>query len=112
MDVHVDIPAGVRTAAEDARIMADQLTHKTGIRVSCCQMMVAGVPWGLSKVAFEAHDQPARDVLKKLLELEEPLNATAGARHPRFDHWVMTCDGTGTNWCAIEVEGSSPRYCP
>jgi hypothetical protein len=37
---------------------------------------VAGIPWGLEMISFEAHHEPARSVLKRL----------------GLDRWHMRCD--------------------
>jgi hypothetical protein len=57
LDRHIDIPAGTRTIAEDGEMLAKALSAQTGLRINCCQSLVAGVPWGLAKVPFEARDE-------------------------------------------------------
>lgn len=54
----------------------NELSKQTGLRVSCCQSAVAGIPWGLEMISFEAHHEPARSVLKRL----------------GLDRWHMRCD--------------------
>lgn len=112
LDRHVTIPLGTRTIAEHASLMADELSRQTGLHIGCCQMFVAGVPWGTAKVSFEADNKPAREVLKSLILLEEQGNSLASARHPTYDHWVVSCDGTGAPWCFIEVVGRFSSWCP
>jgi hypothetical protein len=104
LDRPVTIPAGTRSIAEDADLMAEQLGQLSGLHVSCCQSMATPIPWGLAKVAFGADDKPARDVLKSLMLLERQANSEAPDRHSDYDHWSVSCDGTGVPWCFIEVE--------
>jgi len=111
LDRHVTIPPGTRSIAEHAKLMADQLSQQTGLHVSCCQSFVAGIPWGLAKVAFEADDTPAREVLKSLINIERQANSKAPNRYPDFDHWTVSCDGTGAPWCFIEVAGKFASRC-
>src|SRR5262249_18242354 len=85
LDRHVSIPAGTRLIAEHAKLMADQLSQQTGYHVSCCQSFVFGVAWGLEKVAFEAQDRPAREVLQSLIRMEQKANSES-SRHSDFDH--------------------------
>jgi hypothetical protein len=54
LDRRITIPSGVRTIAESANLMAAELSAQTGLRVSCCQAFVAGIPWGRTEMAFEA----------------------------------------------------------
>ena len=111
LDRHVSIPLGTRSIAEHATLMADQLSQQTGLHISCCQSLVAGIPWGLAKVACEADDQPARQVLRALIRVEPQANSEAPNRHPDFDHWTLGCDGTGAPWCFVEVEGKFTSRC-
>jgi len=111
LDRHVSLPAASRPIAEHARIMADQLSEQTGLNISCCQTLVAGVPWGLAEVPFQADNEPARDVLRKLIRLEQQENSQAPNRHPDYDHWTVRCDGTGAPWCFIEVQGRLAHRC-
>lgn len=112
LDRNVTIPLGTRSIAEHASLMADELSRQTGLHIGCCQMLVAGVPWGMAKVSFEADNKPAREVLKSLILMEEPANSQASARHPIYDHWIVSCDGTGAPWCHIEVVGRLSSWCP
>jgi hypothetical protein len=112
LDRHVTIPAGTRTIAEHAKLMADQLSQQTGLNVSCCQAFVFGVPWGRASVAFAADNKPAREVLRSLIRIEKQANSEASNMHPEFDHWTVSCDGTGAPWCFIEVEGKFSSRCP
>lgn len=111
LDRHVSIPAGSRPIAKHARLMADQLSEQTGLHVSCCQTMVAGIPWGQAEVLFQADDEPAREVLRRLIRLEQQQNSQASSRHPAYDHWTVLCDGTGALWCFIEVRGTFASHC-
>jgi hypothetical protein len=115
LDRHVSISPDSRPIAEHAELMADDLSRQTGLDISCCQSLVAGVPWGGQVVPFEAHDEPAREVLRRLIRLEEEANAEAASRHtawhPPYDHWTVRCDGTGAPWCFIEVRGRLNGEC-
>jgi hypothetical protein len=111
LDRKVTIPPGKRSIAKHAQIMADELSRQTGLHVSCCQAFVAGVPWGMAEITFEANNQPAREVLKALMRAEQPLNVFPAPVHPDYDHWSVRCDGTGAPWCFIEVEGYYPKRC-
>jgi hypothetical protein len=112
LDRNVTIPLGTRRIAEHAKLMADELSKQTGLHVSCCQALVAGVPWGTAQVSFEAHNEPARQVLKWLMVAEQKANSESSATHPDYDHWVVRCDGTGAPWCFIEVEARRSARCP
>jgi len=112
LDRNVTIPLGTRSIAEHANLMADELSKQTGLHIGCCQALVAGVPWGMAKVRFEADNKPAREVLKWLILTEQQANSQASSWHPDYDHWVVRCDGTGAPWCFIEVEGKFSSRCP
>jgi hypothetical protein len=112
LDRKVTIPSGTRPIAEHAKLMADELSRQTGLHVGCCQMFVAGVPWGTAEVSFEADNEPARQVLKWLMAAEQKANSESSATHPDYDHWVVRCDGTGAPWCFIEVESRHSGHCP
>jgi hypothetical protein len=112
LDRNVTIPLGTRSIAEHANLMADELSKQTGLHIGCCQALVAGVPWGMAEVRFEADNKPAREVLKWLILTEQQANSEASSRHPDYDHWVVSCDGTGAPWCFIEVEGKVSSRCP
>ena len=111
LDRRVTISAASRSIAEHARIMVDQLSEQTGLKISCCQMLASGVNWGLAEVPFQADDEPARDVLRRLIRLERLANSQAPNRHPDYDHWTVGCDGTGAPWCFIEVRGRLAHQC-
>jgi len=84
LDRPVTIPPGVRRINESASLMADHLSRQTGLKVSCCQSAVAGVPWGMEEVMFAATNEPARSVLGRL----------------GLNHWHMRCDD---KFCFIDV---------
>src|SRR5256884_9591091 len=71
LDRNVTIPLGTRRIAEYANLMTDELSKQTGLHIGCCQRLVAGVPWGMAKVRFEADNKPAREVLKWLILSEQ-----------------------------------------
>jgi len=92
LDRNVTIPEGVRAILESANLMAQSLSSQTGAQVSCCQSgVVAGVPWGLRKIAFAAQNEPARRALRRLILAEYP-NA----------FWQQRCDVDGT-FCLIQA---------
>jgi hypothetical protein len=70
LDRLVSIPYGTRPINEVASLMADVLSRQTGLQVTCCQSVLGGLPWGLSKITYEANQVRARDVLKHLMEQE------------------------------------------
>jgi hypothetical protein len=111
LDRHVSLPAASRPIADHARLMADQLSEQTGLNISCCQTLVAGVPWGSAEVPFQADNEPAREVLRELIRLEQQENSQAPNRHPDYDHGTVRCDGTGAPWCFIEVQSRLAHRC-
>lgn len=66
LDRRVTIPLGTRPVMESAYLMAQDLSRQTGLTVSCCQSATTGIPWGMDTHTFEAKDEPARSVLKRL----------------------------------------------
>ena len=112
LDRKVTISSGTRSIAEHAKLMADELSKQTGLRIGCCQSLVAGVPWGMAEIKFEADHKPAREVLKSLILIEQQANSQASGTHADYDHWVVRCAGTGDPYCFIEVEGKSSSWCP
>ena len=84
LDWPVTIPAGVRPIHESASLMAAGLSQQTGLRVSCCQSVIAGYPWGMEEVMFAANHEPARSVLRRL----------------GLNHWHMRCDD---KFCFIDM---------
>lgn len=96
LDLRVTIPAGTRSIAASAQLMAKALEARTGSRVSCCQAAVAGLPWGMAEVAFEAKNEPARRVLARLIEADSP-----GQSDRIF--WLQRCDPLPSGWCSINL---------
>ncbi|MDQ6664164.1 MAG: hypothetical protein M3Z23_07205, partial [Acidobacteriota bacterium] len=96
LDRRVSITAGTRTIAETANLMTAELSAQTGLRVSCCQAFVAGIPWGMTSVTFEAHDEPARSVLKRLI-------ASDLQGKPNGYYWLQRCDPLPSAWCFINL---------
>lgn len=94
LDRRVTIALATRSIAETANLMAAGLSAQTGLRVSCCQGVVAGIPWGLKQIPFEAHDEPARSVLKRLI-------ASEGGAY----FWLERCDPLPSTWCFINLNG-------
>lgn len=76
---------------DHAHLMAQELSKQTGARIDCCQALIAGVPWGLEKIWLSAGNEPARDVLIRLVH-------AAQGRH----YWLMRCDPGGSS-CFIHV---------
>ncbi len=105
LDRRITIPLGVRTIAESANLMAAELSTQTGLRVGCCQGVVAGIPWGLTKVAFEARDEPARSVLKRLI-------AASLEGRPNGYYWLQRCDPLPSAWCFINLRHIPARLGP
>jgi hypothetical protein len=96
LDRHVTIPPGTRSIMQSANLMADALSAQTGLRVSCCQAGVAGIPWGLAAIFFEANDEPARSVLKRLF-------TAAAVNQPDRNYWLQRCDPLPSAWCFINL---------
>jgi hypothetical protein len=84
LDRLVTIPPGVRRINESASLMAADLSRQTGLRVSCCQSLIAGYPWGMEEVMFAANNEPARSVLRRL----------------GLNHWHVRCD---EKFCFIDM---------
>jgi hypothetical protein len=95
LDRHITIPAGTRSIAATATLMAQELSAQTGLHVSCCQAFVAGIPWGMAAIVFSANDEPARKVLKRLI-------TEASVNQPNRDYWLERCDPSSP-WCAINL---------
>ena len=64
LDRNVTIPLGTRRIAEYANLMTDELSKQTGLHIGCCQRLVAGVPWGMAKVRFEADNKRRNDLAR------------------------------------------------
>jgi hypothetical protein len=96
LDRHVTIPLATRTIIETAALMAEALSAETGLRVSCCQSVIAGYPWGMSKISFEAHDEPVRSVLTRLI-------AANLQGKPDHSYWLQRCDPLPSKWCFINL---------
>jgi hypothetical protein len=110
LDRRVDIPAGVRSIAEDGDMLALALSTQTGLRVSCCQTWGGGLPWGMSKAPFEAHDEPARRVLERLIRLEQQSEQRSFSSNV---YWLVSCDPNaidGPRYCFIDLHAVS-RQC-
>lgn len=108
LDRRVTIPPGTRRVYEHVNLLTDSLQRQTGVRVSCCQGVVSGIPWGSTVVAFEAREEPARAVLIRLLR-SEPGPGQSDCEAAR-DHWrwAMRCQ-PGQAWCAITVHAIPAR---
>jgi hypothetical protein len=97
LDRSVTIPEGVRPIYDSARLMAASLTTQVGMPVSCCQPVIAGVPWGVKSVAFAAREEPARRILRRLIR----------ANFQRA-YWLVRCAPSGAG-CVIQVKDIQPR---
>ena len=96
LDRRVTIPAGTRSIADTAALMADALSAQTGLRVYCCQGAVRGIPRGMAEIPFEANNEPARNVLIRL------ISAAAPGQSDRA-YWLQRCDTLPSNWCFINL---------
>ena len=96
MDRQVTILPGRRSISEHAQLMVTALSTQTGLRVACCQVGVGGIPWGMEVVDFEATQEPARDVLKRLAALS--ING-----RPNGYYWVLRCDDSSPSWCFVNL---------
>ena len=98
LDRRVTIPAGTRAMHESASMLSKQLSDQTGMHVSCCQSHVGGVPWGLPVVPFEANNETARSVIKRLVA------ADPTAQNPTYT-WTVLCDPVSPSaFCFINLE--------
>jgi hypothetical protein len=92
LDQKVSIPPGRRKVFVSAGMLAEALSAQAGLRVSCCQSFVGGVPWGIEKADFSADDEPARDVLRRLIKLT-----------PGRYIWLLSCAPSPSLWCVINL---------
>ncbi len=95
LDAKVTIPSGTRTMIEHAALLSEALSVQYGAHVGCCQAGVGGIPWGLETVKFEARDEVARSVLRR-------LTGMAGGRYA----YLQRCDPIEQGrkgWCFINV---------
>lgn len=114
LDRRITIPAGTRKIFEHVNLLTGALEQQTGVHLGCCQAGVAGIPWGSTVIAFEARDQPARDVLLRLIRSEpgrdrlvrneqdgtfQLVKSDAGREHWC---WSLRCQ-PGEAWCFINV---------
>ncbi len=101
LDRHVNIPLNTRTAAETARLLADELSRQTGLRVHCCQSHVGGVPWGMETITFMVYEESARSVLRRLI-----VSTLHG--NPNRVTWMQTCDPSPSPWCFVNFVYVAP----
>ena len=113
LDRRVTIPLGTRRVFEHVTLLTDSVQRQTGVRVSCCQGAVTGIPWGSTVVTFEAKNEPARNVLIRLLRSEPRRDrflrndegtvlALVKSVSEQDWHWTMRCQ-LGEAWCFIDV---------
>lgn len=96
MDRQVTILPGRRSISEHAQLMVASLSTQTGLRLACCQVGVGGIPWGMEVVDFEATQEPARDVLRRLAALS--ING-----RPNGYYWLLRCDDASPSWCFVNL---------
>jgi hypothetical protein len=104
LDRKITIPLGTRSIIEHARLMTDALSAQTGFHISCCQSVIAGFPWGMDNIAFEARDEPARSVLLRLIR-------SVRGRYYYLERCDPVSPGRPT-WCFINVQGFPPELSP
>jgi hypothetical protein len=113
LDRHVTIPAGTRKVFQHVDLLTQALEAQTGVRISCCQAAVGGIPWGSTVVSFEARNEQARHALLRLLRSEPGrdrlVRNESGTYHlvksePGREHWhwLLRCQ-PGESWCFINV---------
>jgi hypothetical protein len=120
LDRRVTIPSGTRKIIEHVNLLTQALEQQTGVRISCCQAAVGGIPWGSTVVSFEGRDEPARSALLRLVRSEPGRdrlvrNEQGGAfrlvkSEPGREHWhwMMRCQ-PGEAWCFINVAAIPDR---
>jgi hypothetical protein len=109
LDRKITIPPGARRLSESAEILAESLSRQTGLRVSCCQSLVAGVVWGMAVVPFEAHDEPARKVLVRLIKANQLSEERSSSRSlVGWNKWSLRCDD---GWCFINLSNFDGGGC-
>jgi hypothetical protein len=96
LDRKVTIGHGMWSIIENAQLMTESLSAETGFHVSCCQAAIAGYPWGMEVVDFEARDEPARSVLTRLMRRVQ-------GRYNYLERCDPISPGRET-WCFINVE--------
>ena len=114
LDRRVTIPLGTRKIFEHINLLTESLQQQTGVRMSCCQPAVSGIPWGSTVVSFEARDEPARTALLRLVRREPGRDRLLRKAHAGpYDlvksqpgrehwHWTMRCQ-PGEASCFINV---------
>jgi hypothetical protein len=102
LDRRVSIPAGTRSIAATVDLVADALSAQTGLSVGCCQVVVAGVPWGMAEIAFEANNEIARNVLMRLIAAAEPSESDRA-------FWRQRCDPLPSTVCFINLAYATAR---
>jgi hypothetical protein len=106
LDRRVTIPPGTRKVYEHVSLLMQSLQEQTGVRVSCCQPAVSGVPWGSNVVPFEAREEVARTAFLRLVRsVPSPSRIIRGhlvEGQPGRYFWLMRCQ-PGDAWCFINV---------
>jgi len=120
LDHRVTIPVGTRRVFEHVNLLTESLQQQTGVRVNCCEAAVSGTLWGSTVISFSANNEPARDVLHRLLQREPgrdrlARNEQGGAFHlvksdPGREHWRWSMRCTPRDaWCFINVTAIPER---
>jgi len=78
LDRRVTIPLGNRRVSESAKLMADSLSAQTGLRVSCCQAMVAGIPWAFLRCHLKPTMKPHETCWNDFYGLNRHRHGTTG----------------------------------
>jgi hypothetical protein len=106
MEYRVTVPLGTRKVYEHISLMMQALEAQTGIRVTCCQPGVGGVPWGSNVVAFEARGEVVRTAFLRLVRSVPSLPPRTQGRLVEREtgryYWLMRCQPREP-WCAINV---------
>lgn len=113
LDRRVTIPPGTRRIFQHVDLLTRALEAQTGVRLSCCQAAVAGIPWGSTSIFFEARDEQARHALLRLLRAEPGRDRLVKNESGSYDlvksrpdrehwYWLMRCQ-PGAAWCFINV---------
>jgi hypothetical protein len=99
LDCRVDVPAGTRPVFEHVNLLMLAVQKATGVGIRCCT--AGGNPWASTVVRFEAHNEPARDALLRLVRSEQ---------RNRF-HWLLRCqpEAAAEPWCVVNMVPIQPE---
>jgi hypothetical protein len=68
LDAKVTMPLRTARVVSLAADLSRALERSVGRPFACCETLVAGVPWGMNSVAYQASDRAAREVLEDLID--------------------------------------------